>query len=463
MEEESSSNRTLSAQLLRTGSTPESPRPTAIALFINRATGGRRGPSMLVRETAALHLEERRADWGYSKPVVALDIAWNLAFTLVSVIMLASTLNEEPNTPIRLWIAGYALQCVVHVVLVWFEYRRRNSRRRRSLEEGSGAGRSSDSEGIDSDDEEGEGVSGNRSRLVDCRVDLFACRLLVEKGKSLQGEISACKLKGGDPYPENHREVLAIYLIIAKRCESVNTMASFFWWIVGFYWVVSGGETLLQTAPRLYWATPPPPSSKSAATPPPPPPPPPSSGGFQLNVGFELTDIPLGNLYLASLKGHFLDLSEKVRLSVVFLAFDVFFAIFCVALACVIGIALCCCLPCIIAILYAVAGQDGASDADISLLSRYRFNQSCGDEEKATNGGGVMIAIGSSGDTSNERVLLSEDAECCICLTAYEDGAELNELPCGHHFHSSCIIRWLRINATCPLCKYNILKGNDQV
>lgn len=45
------------------------------------------------------------------------------------------------------------------------------------------------------------------------------------------------------------------------------------------------------------------------------------------------------------------------RLAVVFLAFDVFFAVFCVALACLIGIALCCCLPCIIGILYAVAGQ----------------------------------------------------------------------------------------------------------
>jgi len=44
-------------------------------------------------------------------------------------------------------------------------------------------------------------------------------------------------------------------------------------------------------------------------------------------------------------------------LAVVFLAFDVFFAVFCVALACLIGIALCCCLPCIIGILYAVAGQ----------------------------------------------------------------------------------------------------------
>jgi len=44
-------------------------------------------------------------------------------------------------------------------------------------------------------------------------------------------------------------------------------------------------------------------------------------------------------------------------MAVVFLAFDVFFAIFCVVVACLIGIALCCCLPCIIAILYAVAGQ----------------------------------------------------------------------------------------------------------
>jgi len=45
------------------------------------------------------------------------------------------------------------------------------------------------------------------------------------------------------------------------------------------------------------------------------------------------------------------------RLCIVFLGFDVFFVVFCVALACVIGIAVCCCLPCIIAVLYAVAEQ----------------------------------------------------------------------------------------------------------
>jgi len=45
------------------------------------------------------------------------------------------------------------------------------------------------------------------------------------------------------------------------------------------------------------------------------------------------------------------------RLCIVFLGFDVFFVVFCIALACIIGIAVCCCLPCIIALLYAVADQ----------------------------------------------------------------------------------------------------------
>lgn len=45
------------------------------------------------------------------------------------------------------------------------------------------------------------------------------------------------------------------------------------------------------------------------------------------------------------------------RLCITFLAFDVFFVVICVAVACIVGIAVCCCLPCIIAILYAVADQ----------------------------------------------------------------------------------------------------------
>ena len=53
--------------------------------------GGRRAmrePSVLVREAAAEHLEERQADWAYSRPVVALDLLWNLAFITVAAVVL---------------------------------------------------------------------------------------------------------------------------------------------------------------------------------------------------------------------------------------------------------------------------------------------------------------------------------------------------------------------------------------
>ena len=40
---------------------------------------------------------------------------------------------------------------------------------------------------------------------------------------------------------------------IVKHLESANTMFSFIWWIVGFYWVSAGGQALSHDAPQLYW------------------------------------------------------------------------------------------------------------------------------------------------------------------------------------------------------------------
>ncbi|KAF0990434.1 hypothetical protein HZS_204 [Henneguya salminicola] len=41
---------------------------------------------------------------------------------------------------------------------------------------------------------------------------------------------------------------------------------------------------------------------------------------------------------------------------------------------------------------------------------------------------------------------------CCICL---EDIEDTSILACGHQFHSDCIIEWLNIKMSCPLCKTN--------
>lgn len=149
-------------------------RPSALSLLLTRAastTQRRGGASMLVRETAARELEDRRADWGYSKPVVALDIMWNLAFVIVSVVMLICTAKENPNVPIRVWVCGYALQCLVHVVLVWVEYNRRNSRQERNRVRGQSSEDENQIENEEEEEEEVDGRSGlfgitNGSRLV---------------------------------------------------------------------------------------------------------------------------------------------------------------------------------------------------------------------------------------------------------------------------------------------------------
>lgn len=328
---------------------PSTARRNRLAVLLGR-TAGLRDSQTMVRETAARQLEERRADWAYSRPVVAVDISWNIAFAVVSVSVLAVTTCERPEVPLRVWIGGYALQCIFHVALVWSEYSRRHMAVGREAGDEERGGTPVDS-GEDSDDSR----SGWRSQQAS----------------------------------------------FAKRCESLNTMVSFIWWIIGFYWIISGGDALVQNAPRLYW------------------------------------------------------------LVAVFLAFDICFAIFFVALAFVIGIGLCCCLPCIIAVLYAVAGQEGASDADINLLRRYRYASSSNNGEDKAETGLMIPIMNNSGCFSEESAISCEYTECCICLTSYEDGNELYALPCDHHFHSACIAKWLKINATCPLCKHNILKTQD--
>ncbi|KAM1438371.1 hypothetical protein TB2_011748 [Malus domestica] len=141
------------------------------------------------------------------------------------------------------------------------------------------------------------------------------------------------------------------------------------------------------------------------------------------------------------------------RLCIIFLGFDVFFVVFCVTLACMIGIVVCCCLSCIFALLYAITDQDEASKEDIEQLSKFRFRKVANEKVAGDVQGGVMTECGTDSPIEHE---------CCICLSCYDDGVELRQLPCAHHFHCFYINKWLFINTTYPLYKYNILKSSSQ-
>ncbi|KAM7277218.1 hypothetical protein ACFE04_019084 [Oxalis oulophora] len=44
--------------------------------------------------------------------------------------------------------------------------------------------------------------------------------------------------------------------------------------------------------------------------------------------------------------------------------------------------------------------------------------------------------------------------ECAVCLSVFEEGEEVRQLPrCKHSFHGDCIDMWLYSHHDCPLCR----------
>ncbi|KAJ1688488.1 hypothetical protein LUZ63_019878 [Rhynchospora breviuscula] len=51
---------------------------------------------------------------------------------------------------------------------------------------------------------------------------------------------------------------------------------------------------------------------------------------------------------------------------------------------------------------------------------------------------------------------IEEVSSCAVCLDDFEIGTEAKELPCKHNFHASCILPWLDLHSTCPVCRYQM-------
>jgi hypothetical protein len=59
-------------------------------------------------------------------------------------------------------------------------------------------------------------------------------------------------------------------------------------------------------------------------------------------------------------------------------------------------------------------------------------------------------------------VVADDDGPCAICLGEFAAGDALRHGPgCGHRFHAVCAERWLRVSATCPVCRDSPLAQNN--
>lgn len=104
---------------------------------------------------------------------------------------------------------------------------------------------------------------------------------------------------------------------------------------------------------------------------------------------------------------------------------------------------ICCCLPCFLrALVRWVELQDapeGATEQDLDSLETFKWTPTLFKEHKA-----------------------AQSTECPICMIDYDEDSDIMILPCHHGLHQACLVSWLKLNKTCPMCRSDPFNAAEQ-
>ncbi|KAF8399241.1 hypothetical protein HHK36_015106 [Tetracentron sinense] len=74
---------------------------------------------------------------------------------------------------------------------------------------------------------------------------------------------------------------------------------------------------------------------------------------------------------------------------------------------------------------------------------------------------GSLPASKSAVQNLSSVLLTQEDVKnnntlCAVCKDEISTEEKATQLPCSHHYHGDCILPWLSIRNTCPVCRYEL-------